>query len=707
MDELDWGTLPAEILKIILGNLINSYDKPIECRLVNKHWFFASMSIAYNSISIGDVEQEELEEEIEDEEIDNAVEKLGIFCDLLENSTYDVGQYVKEFCSYLIEYNIDYLGWVNKLCPNLEILKLSIDSEVCNYIIMAYQQKGSRGGQALWRNLRQLDGTIPRDPDNAYYRCLYLFRNSLENMHIVTKPKNFEMDIDSDEDDDSQEGDNGEDSDEDDDSQETDSEGSYEMTEEDYNRFCIDDNDQGTEQDLHNFLRGFKKLKTLRLNDGAISSIFECDSILQHCPANLQELRLFIGEDAEPDDRGSLPPSLAHYRLAHDDNKKFDIQKLDIDEYTPKNALLEFMYMKHRFANLKELSIYRQHGIPWRPFTAMDIDVITDFIFNIPKFTLVTGVKVNMEVVKHIFNKLIKAGNFINSKFMLEIDLTHQEREGISIRNNAIWTAQIKDAPVMELLFDQVPFTQQATHADSATNLIDILKYVGPHVNILAFEAYGRDYKTDFSRSFNMNLLDTILSTCPNLHELSMSRNKYVDCQQEGKHQALERIHFKIGNEFEDGFFERLSLRVPNLKNLRITIFGFKKPMGDGFYNITDMPLTKFKELEFCMLGYGSLDDVPEKIYEEEINIKVMLTGNDDMPMVQQYYHCYTSGYQTISPINQLKLVHTCDTYCQHDDSDMIIESSANVKSRLNFQFQCASIQTFRLFTGFRYAFHG
>lgn len=47
MEKLDWGTLPPEIIKLIMGNLIFENEKALECITVNRNWFNAPLSVFY------------------------------------------------------------------------------------------------------------------------------------------------------------------------------------------------------------------------------------------------------------------------------------------------------------------------------------------------------------------------------------------------------------------------------------------------------------------------------------------------------------------------------------------------------------------------------------------------------------------------------------------------------------------------------------
>jgi hypothetical protein len=126
------GNLPP---KTILGNLFDGYKKPIECRLINRHWFFASIGVAYHSVQVNDSD--------EDGEQDNW-EKLDKFCTLLKNPCYNIGPYVKKFSSCLLEHDLDLLVVIT-YCPNIEVIDFSLDNEkLCDYIISVVRGRVKR-----------------------------------------------------------------------------------------------------------------------------------------------------------------------------------------------------------------------------------------------------------------------------------------------------------------------------------------------------------------------------------------------------------------------------------------------------------------------------------------------------------------------------------------------------------------------------------
>lgn len=65
MEKLDWSTWPAEIIKLILSNIISEDEKHLECCTINKNWYNASLSVLYHSICI---RQEHGESDDTDEE---------------------------------------------------------------------------------------------------------------------------------------------------------------------------------------------------------------------------------------------------------------------------------------------------------------------------------------------------------------------------------------------------------------------------------------------------------------------------------------------------------------------------------------------------------------------------------------------------------------------------------------------------------------
>jgi hypothetical protein len=80
-----WGNLPAEIVQNIFKSLKDISSQKVnylEYQLVNKWWFFASLSVVYKEINIK-------------YELLNNEENIESLCSLLKYNKYNIGLYVK------------------------------------------------------------------------------------------------------------------------------------------------------------------------------------------------------------------------------------------------------------------------------------------------------------------------------------------------------------------------------------------------------------------------------------------------------------------------------------------------------------------------------------------------------------------------------------------------------------------------------------
>jgi hypothetical protein len=79
----------------------------------------------------------------------------------------------------------------------------------------------------------------------------------------------------------------------------------------------------------------------------------------------------------------------------------------------------------------------------------------------------------------------------------------------------------------MELYINEEPFYQESTNSQSIAEVLNILKHVGPHIHVLNISTDNKKYddgsdveETDddtFLRSFSMDLMNNVLSSCPNV----------------------------------------------------------------------------------------------------------------------------------------------------------------------------------------------
>jgi hypothetical protein len=434
----------------------------------------------------------------------------------------------------LFEENLDLLGVVIEYCPNIEIIETSRDHNVCSYIASEVRRRRINKEENLWRNLQKIDVKVWGDSgDNAAYRFLYTFRNSLQYLSLLSGPKmSALMDTDINQ------------------------------------EISNDDDTRGTQQDISAYIQGFKHLKFLHLARNSIDCILDCESILQHCSIGRNDVQLYFFKYTKFGtnvDNVTLPLSPNQQQIAHNPEENQHVQKLTLQDYLPENALFKFMYMRNKFVNLKELNVQRQFGQAWRPITTEDINFIANYTYQIPKFCLVTGLRVNMEVVQQFFKFFMKYGD-VDTKRIFEINLTVGGYEGISIRNHTNWPNRLTKAPIMELYINEEPFYQESTNSRSITEVLNILKHVGPLIHVLNISTDNKKYddgsdveETDgdtFLRSFSMDLMSNVLSSCPKLQALSMADTRFIDCaKMEPVHDALELIRFRAFNKFEDGFF--------------------------------------------------------------------------------------------------------------------------------------------------------
>lgn len=116
--------------------------------------------------------------------------EIGLFCGVLKNSPYSMGQYVKTFScvSSIIEEHLDLFCIVMNYCHNAE--KLVVPHNFLNYIYGANCKKLEEEGKVLWKNLQKInDSYTYADSGNLAYPCLYAFRDSLTNLSALFRPK--------------------------------------------------------------------------------------------------------------------------------------------------------------------------------------------------------------------------------------------------------------------------------------------------------------------------------------------------------------------------------------------------------------------------------------------------------------------------------------------------------------------------------------
>lgn len=85
-------------------------------------------------------------------------ELLALFCDVLQYSSYNVGQYVKIFhCNDIHKIPSDVFSIIIDHCPNIKALGIPNDCALLNYFVATFHEKKEEEGVVLWRNLRSLN----------------------------------------------------------------------------------------------------------------------------------------------------------------------------------------------------------------------------------------------------------------------------------------------------------------------------------------------------------------------------------------------------------------------------------------------------------------------------------------------------------------------------------------------------------------------
>lgn len=345
--------------------MIENGDSPFPCQLVNKHWYYASINTVYKSITLKLKGKDFLD-----------WEKLDSFCQVFKNMA--IGPCVKEFTFHRFRDNLYLLGLIMKYCPNLEHISIGSSRKVCDYV--ASVQRYNKNA-VLWENLKKVDTTMPYNhPRNYFYRFLYVFRNSLEYLHLPSIPSIFDNQQEEDE--------AIEDSDMD----------SQSGSEVDNTHFQDSENSMSN---LCKYIKDFKNLKSLHLSGYANNKLMDCVELLPSCANTLEELYFNFYPSNRPDiiDRPLSP--------THDGDNGFiaeSVKKLIIRNYKPDDVWLEFMYIKRTFPNLVDADINHSSGRFWGPLTQEEISMMTNYILTLPKFRLAIGHTVNFQVVKQFFD---------------------------------------------------------------------------------------------------------------------------------------------------------------------------------------------------------------------------------------------------------------------------------------------------------------
>lgn len=170
-----------------------------------------------------------------------------------------------------------------------------------------------------------------------------------------------------------------------------------------------DDECEGSEQDLYNYVGGFKRLEELKLDKGLIRHIFGC-SVLARCSlGNLVKLIVRLWDEEAP------TPTATQAQDALTDDSYPNLKTLMVSDYVPRDLYKEIMYIKKKFVNLERLGLFSNdvglmHLIP----TQQEADEIMHYLCNIKELKASIKCRVNLDIVKKFFNVYCKYNKKIN-----------------------------------------------------------------------------------------------------------------------------------------------------------------------------------------------------------------------------------------------------------------------------------------------------
>lgn len=264
-----------------------------------------------------------------------------------------------------------------------------------------------------------------------------------------------------------------------------------------------------------------------------------------------------------------------------------------------------------------------------------------------------------------------------------------------------------KDVATMQVdMYDHTP--------NALTNIHNIIKHVGPGINILKLMYCFYDYQDTAMDDFSRNLIDCILSECPNLQTLTLWGAEYIDINEKGPlYERLRTLKITSVNasRIQTGFFTGLSTRAPNLQNLTLGILETQHSYRDSTTFEMTMPSSMLKKVKINASVYyyesnpGDQDDSKDSdvalVERLEVNLKLTITkesndnGSPFTTNTTTFYHCHDDGPSSKQP-NFLNWKHTCNANCQHNDTDIFIRTR---RPCLNFSIVCKSVDILELET--------